>query len=400
MTQIRTAAVALLLVAASVSAAPAVAQEGTVDCSFPVSATDATGTEVTVGEEPQRVVVLGPSTAQTTWEIGAEGKVVGMPVNRFTAYLNGSESRTDVVDERGQPVAEAVVGTEPDLVLAPNIIGEEAIAGLRDAGLTVYKFRAADSLSDVANKTRTTGRLVGAFGSATRVAANTEARIDAVRAAVADREKPTVFYPLGGGFTAGPRTFVGDVLSTAGGNNVATRANISTYAAISQEVLAATTVDWIVTTGDSPLPSNTAINNSRAVARDQVVRVNANYFNQPGPRVVGPLGEIASAFHPEAMDGVDLASVTGDPSVRCEAAATPNTTTPGEEMTTMTTAINSSDTPATETTVTTETMMDPTTERGDADGGTTTASGDAPGFTLVGAVLALVAAALLAARRR
>jgi len=357
----RTILVVALLVVAAAGVAPAAAQEETVDCSFPVTLTDATGTAVTVEEEPQRVVVLAPSAAQTMWAIGAEETVVGMPVNRFTAYLNGSEERTNVVDERGQPIAEAVVGTEPDLVLAPNIIGEEAIGSLRDAGLTVYKFRIAN-----------------------------------VREPLAGRERPSVYYPLGGGFTAGPGTFVGDVLASAGGDNVATRANISAYARISQEVLAATTIDWIVTTGDSPLPNNDAINESRAVARDQIVRVNANFLNQPGPRVVGPLGEIASALHPEAMDGVDLGSVTAEPSVSCADAASPATTTgPGEATTTddgeaTTTTVATDDGEATTTPVATD----------DGEATTTTASGDGPGFTLAGAVVALLAATLLAARRR
>lgn len=405
MARTRSLGVVVLVLAAAVVVAPGAAdsQEGTVDCSFPVTATDATGTEVTVEAEPQRVVVLAPSAAQTMWSVGAEEKVVGMPVNRFTAYLNGSESRTNVVDDRGQPIAEAVVGAEPDLVLAPNVIGDDAIGSLRDAGLTVYKFRIASSLSDVSDKTRLTGRLVGAFPSAAQVAANTEAKVRAVRDAVEGRERPTLFYALGGAFTAGPGTFVGDVIDSAGADNVATRANISGYGEISQEVLAATTIDWILATGSTPLPDTSAINSSRAVARDRIVRVNANFLNQPAPRVVRPLGEIAGALYPDAMSDVDLDSVTGEPSVRCDAAVATTTAGGGvDETTTVADATGETTTVADATgtsgSVTTEMTGAVTAE--DGDDGTTTAEGDAPGFGVVAALMALVSVALLARRRR
>ena len=80
--------------------APSLAANEQSECSFPVETEDNTGQTVTVEEEPEEVVVLAPSAAQHMWEIGAEEKVVGMPVNQFTAYLEGSEERTNVVGDR------------------------------------------------------------------------------------------------------------------------------------------------------------------------------------------------------------------------------------------------------------------------------------------------------------
>ena len=75
------------------------------NCSFPTTATDATGTEVTVEGEPEEVVALGASTAQTLWEIGAREKVTGMPVDSTTASLAGSENRTGIYQADGFTVA-------------------------------------------------------------------------------------------------------------------------------------------------------------------------------------------------------------------------------------------------------------------------------------------------------
>jgi iron complex transport system substrate-binding protein len=288
---------------------PAVqAQTGTVDCTFPVSATDATGEQVTVEEEPERVVVIGPSAAQVMWEIGAQDKVVGMPVGQYTSYLEGSESKTEVTDSRLQPVRERVVGLEPDLVLAPNIVQNDTVENLRNAGLTVYRFEGATSFDDVTAKTELTGRLVGEFESAAQVAAQTRGTVSAVEEAVEGQERPRAYYPLGGGYTAGNNTFINDIIQSAGATNIAAE-SIEGYKPISSEVVAQADPQWLLLTGNSPVPSNAALNGTTAVEQDQIIRVDANYLNQPGPRTTQVLRTVAETLHPEAVEDIDFSNV-------------------------------------------------------------------------------------------
>jgi iron complex transport system substrate-binding protein len=284
------------------------AQTGDADCTFPVSATDATGEEVTIEEEPERVVVVGPSAAQVMWEIGAQDKVVGMPVGQYTSYLEGSESKTDVVDSRLQPVREKVVGLEPDLVLAPNIVQNDTIENLRNAGLTVYRFEGATSFADVTAKTELTGRLVGEFESAAEVAAETRGTVSAVQEAVDGEQRPRMYYPLGGGFTAGNNTFINDIIESAGATNIAAE-SIEGYKPISPEVVANADPQWLLLTGNSPVPSNAAVNGSTAVEENQILRVNANYINQPGPRTTQVLRTVSETLHPDAVSQIDFDNV-------------------------------------------------------------------------------------------
>jgi iron complex transport system substrate-binding protein len=324
-----------------------------------------------------------------------------MPVNFFTSYLDGSDSKTNVVNDQGQPVTEAVVGTEPDLVIAPNITSPQAVRSLRDAGLTVYNVELAGSLDDVTDNTRTVGRLVGEFDSAADVAADTHARIEAVREAVSGADRPMAYYALGDGFTAGPETFIGDVIDSAGADNIASEADIAQYRQISQEVLAANTIDWLVLPGQAPRPTNPAINESRAVAEDNIVRVDNNFINQPAPRVVQPLATMAEAFHPEEMADVDIESIDAEPSVTCETADSSDGATTDEPTTTAAAegGTGNSTTGATTTTAMADDGMDDTPTATTTAAGDDTESGDGPGFTAVLALVAVVAAALIAARR-
>ncbi|MFB9808829.1 ABC transporter substrate-binding protein [Haladaptatus pallidirubidus] len=112
---------AILLLVATMAVPPAATATQQPSCSFPVTKADATGTEVSLDEQPQRVVTLSPSAAQIMWEIGAKDKVVG--VTQYANYLEEADKKANV-SGTGQSFVniEKVVSLEPDLVLAPSTV--------------------------------------------------------------------------------------------------------------------------------------------------------------------------------------------------------------------------------------------------------------------------------------
>jgi iron complex transport system substrate-binding protein len=341
----------------------------TAECSFPFIKTDATGTEVTVKNEPKRVVVLQPSAAQTMWEIGAREKVVGMPVGPYTTYLNSSKNRTDIKTEDYSTNIEKVVALKPDLVLAPNVVRNATVQKLRSAGLTVYKFRPSDSIKDIYAKTILTGKLVGACQGAHERVAKMKETVSSIKAAVEGRERPRVLYLMGGGYTAGKGTFINEIIQIAGGDNIAANVGITGYDQINPEVVIKQNPEWIIISSGAPkIPNRTAYQVTTALRKNQTVVVNSNYISQPAPRVVIPMKKLARTFHPEAFEQMNATT---------ETATTTKTATVSE-----TKAENGS-------TATTDSGMT-TAQKTEANG---------PGFGVVVAAIALVAAALLARRR-
>lgn len=308
------AAVLLGLVASAVPAAPAAsapstgagaaAQDDGEACSFPVTRTDATGTSVTVETEPEDVVVLQASAAQVMWEIGAQEKVVGMPVASYTAYLNGSENRTDVTAADGTVERETVVGLDPDLVLAPNVVPNETVEQLRGDGLTVYKAGFGRSIEDIYAKTSLFGRLVGRCAAANQTVDTMRSRVESIRETVAGEPEPRVLYTFYN-FTATEGTFVHEVIEAAGGENVVADVGDRGYPRLSDEVVADRDPEWVVVPSDAPLPSREPYTSTTAYERNQTLVVDANYMNQPGPRVVKPMARMARAFHPQAFDAAN-----------------------------------------------------------------------------------------------
>ncbi|ACV48896.1 MULTISPECIES: PGF-CTERM-anchored ABC transporter substrate-binding protein [Halomicrobium] len=342
-------------------------------CEFPHSTTDATGTEVTLDSAPDRVVALQPSDAQTMWEIGARDQVAGMPRNANTAYLNDTGNRTDVTNDDGTTDVEAVVGANPDLVLAANATRSDTVDQLRNAGLTVYHFPLATSLDDIANNTETVGRLTGNCEGATETVAEMDERVETVRETVSDRDRPRVLYYFYQ-YTTGNETHIHDLIETAGGQNVAAEAGLSGYQPINAEVVADSDPQWLVYPSDASQPTGAPYNETTAVQREQVLSVDANYVSQPAPRVVLALEAMAEAFHPDAFE---TATTSATPATT--ESATPDT-------------ITESETPDT---VTESATPDIVTESA-----TVTTDGSGPGFGLVGTVLALVATLALGVRRK
>ena len=265
--------------------APAVAShgaDGSETCSFPVSMTDATGENVTLTERPERITTANPSAAQTLWELGARERVVG--VTQYASYLDGADTKTNVSASFGVDI-ERVVGTEPDLVLAPNV-SADAVEPLRNAGVTVYHFPAATSVDDIATRTETIGRLIGECAAASDTNAEMNDAVEETRNRTEGADRPAALYPLGDGFVAGGNTFIDEIMRIGGVENVAAEAG-EDYPQLSDEVVLSLDPELIlVTDPDAPILDEEPYAGTTAGREGNAVVMTIHYLNQPAPRSV------------------------------------------------------------------------------------------------------------------
>lgn len=283
-------------------------------CSFPVSKTDTTGTEVTLDSEPQRIVALQPSDSQVLWEIGAQDRVVGMAKTQYTSYLSGRSGKTNIKNTDGSVSIEQVVGLQPDIVFAANATNPETVRELRRDGLTVYHFGTVQSLDEIARNVETVGSLVGSCQAARERANEFRLTVErAERAAEQADQRPSVLYYFFG-FTTGSNTHIHDVIETAGGDNVAAEAGIEGYAELSTEIVVQQNPDWLVYPDDASVPTTNPYNQTTALRENQTVALDYHYISQPGPRVAIPLTHLAKTWNPDelaaANESVTMANVS------------------------------------------------------------------------------------------
>ncbi len=298
------------------SAAPIATGEATTDrstppeCDFPLTVKDATGAEITLEEPPERVVTTLPSAAQVMWEIGASDKVVGL--TQFALYLDNASDRTLISENDEIVVLEIVVELEPDLVLAPNATDAETIDQMRDAGLTVYHFPLEEDLDDVFATTARIGELTGECAGAEETLSWMDEELRIVEDAIEGQERPGAMY-LFFDFTAGSGTFIDEIITTAGGENLAASASIQGYQAVSDEVVVNESPDWLIVNDQDPaMPESDVLNETPAVQNDQIVTVEVEHLNQPAPRNILAIKTLVEHFHPEAYAEAKAAAEEAD----------------------------------------------------------------------------------------
>jgi iron complex transport system substrate-binding protein len=131
--------------------------------------------------------------------------------------------------------------------------------------------------------------------------------IKAVTDKVASLPKPTVFFevypkPL---MTTGKGTFIDDLITLAGGANIAAGAG-SGYLNFSNEVLFKDDPDvYIAPVGSQADPGQISkrpgYSQLKAVVNKRVFTIADDVVVRPGPRLVQGLQQLAKMFHPEAF---------------------------------------------------------------------------------------------------
>ena len=297
------AVIAITLLAGCVTAQPA--STGTPTPAFSVAVEDDVGNTVTLDAEPQRIVSLAPSHTETLYVLGLGDRVVGV-----TKYCNYPPEAIEKPKVGGYSEIdlEQVVGLEPDLVLATTMHTLEIVPALEERDITVF---VADpqTISEVLGTIHSIGQVTGQEEAAETLVAEMQARIDAVQGKVKDASRPKVFWELGPElYTAGPGSFINDLIVMAGGKNLAADAD-SPWPQLSVEVIILKDPDVVVLADHNygqtaeMVRERSGWEDINAVKEGNIVELtNDDIFSRPGPRIVDALEFLARLFHPELFE--------------------------------------------------------------------------------------------------
>lgn len=261
------------------------------------------------GGFPERIVSLAPSLTETLFAVGAGRRVVAVtdlcdfpPAARGLPKVGGLTSANLHL--------ESVVAARPHLVLSVGLNQEEAVEALRRLGLRVEVVPTdGGGLADVVAAVRRVGELTGRAAAGQRLAGELERRLAAVDRALADvprAARPRVYYevwdrPL---MTAGPHSFLGEIVERAGGANVFGDVR-GRWVQVSPEAVLARDPEVILTAARHGGPAGVDDFAARpgwagitAVADGRVHLLDGNLVSRPGPRVVEALERVAALLHP------------------------------------------------------------------------------------------------------
>ncbi|MFY4773587.1 ABC transporter substrate-binding protein [Metabacillus sp. RGM 3146] len=277
---------------------------------FPLKIKDATGKEVTIKQEPKRIVSLIPSNTEVAYDLNLGKEIVG--VSNFDNYP-ADVSKKEKVGDAQKVNVEKIIGLKPDLVLAHesslNSSGD-SLDQLKNAGISVVVVNDAETFSAVYQSIEMVGKATGKSKEAKDIIAKMKEKISSVKekAKSIPQDKQKRVYveisPSPDIYTAGKGTFIDEILTDIGAKNAA--ADLKGWAKISEEAAVKLNPDSIITTYGyyikdpiKQVSGRKGWENVSAVKNKDIVDVNSDQVTRPGPRLAEGVEELAKVIYPD-----------------------------------------------------------------------------------------------------
>jgi len=253
-----------------------------------------------------RIVSLAPNATEILFALGLGDHVVG--VTDRCNYPPAAKA-IERVSGFGTPNVEKLLALGPDMVIACGLEKPEFSEVLRQAGIQVVNVQKTGfiaSFPQLFEVVRQIGEATGRGLEAQQLVAGMQSELDAVATRVGridDAQRPRVFVELEESplMTAGAGSFIDDLISRAGGRNVAHDIS-SAYPRIDPEKVIAWNPDVIlVAHGDRPgeaaerLSRHIGWSDIAAVRERRVIDdIDADLLFRPGPRLVDGVKALAA----------------------------------------------------------------------------------------------------------
>ena len=254
---------------------------------------------------------LSPSVTESLYAIGAQDLLVAR--DDYSTNPPAAQELPSIAISPGNIPLEAVMGFEPDLVIAGEILNEETIQRMEELGMPVYIVANPDTFEDLYSSLEELAKLTGSEANALALVNSLRELEGSVKLSLANKKSsPKVFYELDATdpqnpWTAGGGTFIDGVIELAGGENIG-RVVAGDWTQISAEEIIAQNPDVIILAdaewGVTPemVAARPGWQQIAAVQNGRVMPFDSNLLSVPGPRLVQGFQELARILHPEVFE--------------------------------------------------------------------------------------------------
>ena len=186
------------------------------------------GRTVVVPANPQRVVSLSPAVTEIIFALGAQDLLVGR--TDFCEYPAEAQQIPSIGGISNLNI-EKILSMQPDLVISGSMVGKKVTDQMDVMGTPMVCVIEKPHFDALYDNITAIGRLVGkeheadSLNALLRKCANALENTSTITQSNNNAITPKVYYVVGfgpsGNFTAGGNTFINDIISMAGGRNIA-----------------------------------------------------------------------------------------------------------------------------------------------------------------------------------
>jgi iron complex transport system substrate-binding protein len=253
---------------------------------------------------PQRIVSLAPSVTETLFALGFSNRIVGV-----TTYCDYPAEAQKLPKIGGfmSPSLEVIVAKRPDLVIGVSSATDPVKAReMERLGLKVTLISLA-SVSDILSSTKSIARWLGNPEAGEKLVQKITRQFDQVknRVARAPRRRTLLAVGLRPLVAVGGKNFIDELMTLAGGENIAGNA-AQPWLNLPDEYVVAKAPQVIIEAGMGSERGETAkhwgdLKSLPAVKERRVYAYPSDKILRPGPRIGEGLEEIARLVHPECF---------------------------------------------------------------------------------------------------
>ena len=267
---------------------------------------------------PRRIVSLAPSITETVFALGFGNRLVGV-----TSHCDypAEAKRLPKIGDFMSPSLEVIAAKQPDLVI--GVTGATDPARAREIERLGIKITlvSVSSVSEILSSFKRIAALLGDPDAGATLVEKITAQFDRVKKRVAPAPRRSTLLAVGLRplVAVGGKNFLDELITLAGGENIAGNAS-QPWLNLPDEYVVAKAPQVIIQAGmgsDASRPTRqwSDLKSIPAVKERRVYTYNSDKILRPGPRIGEGLEEIARLIHPECFN---VGKSRGARGSRCE----------------------------------------------------------------------------------
>ncbi len=230
---------------------------------------------------------MAPNMTELLFALGAGKKIVGR--SHYCDYPEAAVS-IESIGHLYAPNIEKIISLKPDLVIAATHYNEKSLAHIRSAGIPVIEQPTPTSIATIFSYIHRAGLIIDHHQEAGALVSTLEAKLNKIKALHSKISKrPSIYYSVATGrsgeYTAGGDTYLSDLITHCGGNNIAHditgwRYNIELLLVKNPEIILGDSLAY------KTMISHPNYQNLKAIQQKNFIIIDETIFTRMSPRLI------------------------------------------------------------------------------------------------------------------
>ena len=273
----------------------------------PLIMTDPAGNEITIPENIETIVSMGPSTTEVLVELGYADKIVAS--DTYSKDL-GILAEDILYLDMMSPDIEQLIALDPDFIFATGMMmveGTDPFVPVKDLGIEVAYVPSSESIEEIYEDILFTAQVLNEEEKGQEIIDNMKSEIESIKE-IGDTitDKKTVYFEIASApniVSFGNGVFQNEMIEIIGARNAL--GDLDGWVSISDESIVAANPDVIITNVsyiDNPveeIKSRAGWENINAIKNDEVYHIDDNKSSVPNHNIVIALKDMAKKIYPD-----------------------------------------------------------------------------------------------------